>query len=226
MSWLSQFTFVMRSSITSLREQVEDPERMLHQLILDLEEEHARVRRSVARAIADEIQLGKRVARQRELSQQWLDRAGAALKRGDEAASRAALEQKVQEDERLARLEEEHRVQKEQTAGLTGSVHDMEDRIRQARQKQTLLLARLARAESTSLITQALDQTDGANALAQFARLEDRVERAEAMSAAYEQLSDRNLRGEALQREFLEAARREQVAREFAELQGRMTGDA
>jgi phage shock protein A len=226
MSWLSQFTFVMRSSITRLREQVEDPERMLHQLILDLEEEHARVRRSVARAIADEIQLGKRVERQRNESRQWLERAGQALKRGDETASQSALAQKVDADERLAKLEAEHQKQSEQTAGLRNSVREMEDRIRQAKQKQTLLLARLARAESNTLITHALEQADGSNALAQFARLEDRVERAEAMNAAYEQLSGGNPSGEALEREFQETARREQVAREFAELKQRMTGDA
>ena len=36
MKWLSQFSLVMRSSISSLKEMVEDPERMLHQLIIDM----------------------------------------------------------------------------------------------------------------------------------------------------------------------------------------------
>ena len=59
MKWLDSFTFVMKSSITTLREKIEDPERMLHQLICDMEEELVTVRESVAAAIADEIQLSK-----------------------------------------------------------------------------------------------------------------------------------------------------------------------
>jgi len=39
MAWLSQFTLMMRSSVTALREQIEDPERMLHQLIIDMQSE-------------------------------------------------------------------------------------------------------------------------------------------------------------------------------------------
>lgn len=222
MKWLEQFTFVMRASLTTIRERVEDPERMLHQLLLDLEEELARVRGNVAEAIADEIQLGHRVERQRAEAQQWLARATEALKRGDDVRAQAALEQKVKVEERLVGLEQEYSTQQEQTAGLKQSVLEMEDRIRQAKQKQTLLLARLARAESSTVVTRALDQTDGAYALTQFARLEARVERAEALHIAHTQLSDRDLKGEALEREFLEAARREQVAREFAELKDRV----
>ena len=46
----------MRSSVTTLREKIEDPERMLHQLIIDMEEELDRVRASVAEVVAYEIQ--------------------------------------------------------------------------------------------------------------------------------------------------------------------------
>ena len=57
MSWLEQFTLVMRSNMTLLRERFEDPERMLHQLLIDMEEELENVRAGVAEALADEIQL-------------------------------------------------------------------------------------------------------------------------------------------------------------------------
>jgi phage shock protein A len=95
MKWLDRFTLVMRSSLTTLRETVEDPERMLHQLIIDMEMELERVRESVAEAIADEILLGKRTQKARDEADRWLDRATASLKRNDEATAKAALEQKV-----------------------------------------------------------------------------------------------------------------------------------
>ena len=57
MGWFRNFSLVMRSSVTTLREKFENPERMINQLVIDMEEELERVRASVAEAIADEIQV-------------------------------------------------------------------------------------------------------------------------------------------------------------------------
>ena len=218
MKWLENFTLVMRSSITSLRERVEDPERMIFQLIIDMEEELEGVRRSVAAAIADEIQLRKRAEKAREESDTWIERAKSALKRNDEDGSKAALEQKVLAEERADGLQEEYEKQKKQTQKLQQSFRDLEDKIRQARQKQTLLLARLARAESTRRINNALDRSESRSAFAQFSRLEQRVERSEAMSEAYDRMEGRDPEADELARQFAEDDRREQVDNQFEEL--------
>jgi phage shock protein A len=222
MGWLESFTLVMRSSITTLREKVEDPERLLYQLIVDMEGELERVRASVAGAIADEIQLGQRVEAARREAEQWLERAGSALRRSDEAAAKAALEQKVSAAARADALEQEYAKQKEQTARLHEAVRELADKIRQARQKQTLLLARLVRADSSQRIQQALNQATGGSAFAQFGRLEQRVERAEAMSKAYDRLDDRDPDAAELERQFQQAERQQQLAREFEELKSRV----
>ncbi len=60
MQWLDTFSLVIRSSITTLREKVQDPERMLHQLIVDMEEEMERVRESVAGALARDARRPRR----------------------------------------------------------------------------------------------------------------------------------------------------------------------
>lgn len=222
MRWLESFTLVMRSNLTTLREKVEDPERMLHQLVIDMEEELQRVRDSVAGAIADEILLGKKVAQARGEADQWLQRATGALKRGDEPAAQAALEQKVLAEQRAERLEGEHAKQKEQTAKLHAAVRDLEDKIRQARQKQTLLLARMARAESATKINRALERSESRSAFAQFGRLEQRVEKAEAMSEAYDRLDDRDPAAEDLQRQFEERDRQDRLQQELDELKRRV----
>ena len=226
MAWYEHFSLVMRSSITMLRERVQDPERMLHQLLIDMEEELERVRNSVAAAIADEILLKKKADAAREEVTQWFDRAKSALNRKDEKSAQAALEQKVLAEQRAEKLEEEHRKQKDQTAKLHQAVRDLEDKIRQARQKQTLLLARLARADSTAQINRALDRVSNRSAFAQFSRLERRVERAEAMSEAYDRLDDRDPDAQELERQFAEQDRQERMQREFDELKKRMEGES
>ena len=221
MFWLENFTLIMRSNIQTLRECVEDPERMLHQLLVDMQDELDRTRHCVAGAIADEILLKNKVDQARQDSADWDERAAAALKRGDQSSARAALEQKVLTADRAVQLAEEHEKQTTQTGRLQQSLKDLEDKIRQARQKQTLLLARLARAESGARINQALDRTNRGSAFAQFGRLERRVERAEAISEAYDRMDGKDPQAEELERKLREADQRERVAREFEELQKR-----
>ncbi|MFK7819411.1 MAG: PspA/IM30 family protein, partial [Planctomycetaceae bacterium] len=71
MKAFAEFSLVMRSSLTTLREKFENPERMLYQLIVDMEEELEHIRRSVAEAIADEIQTRKRVQRAKQEVEDW-----------------------------------------------------------------------------------------------------------------------------------------------------------
>ena len=218
MQWLNQFTLVMKSSITALREKIEDPERMLQQLVIDMEEELESVRRSVAEAIADEIQLGKQVNRERETAKEWLERATKALKRSDEPTSKAALEQKVAAEQRAEKLNTEYEKQKLQTRKLQDAVHDLEDKIRQAKQKRTLLLARLARADSSRRINSAIDRAGSQSAFAQFSRLEQKVDRAEALDEAYDRMDGRDPDADELDRQFDEMERRETVDDEFENL--------
>jgi phage shock protein A len=222
MNWIDSFTFVMRSSITALREKVEDPERMLHQLICDMDEELAAVRASLAETLADEIQLAKQIEQTREQADQWGARAETALQRGDEAGARSAIEQKLRLEERVAALQDTYEAQQVQTAKLQAAYRDLEDKIRQARHKRTILVARLSRAESANRINAALSRAEGTSAFAEFSRLERKVERTEALSDAYDRLEGRDPDAEALAARFAADERRERLEAEFAALRARV----
>src|SRR4051794_27623583 len=100
MCWMERFSLVMRSSLTVIRERFENPERMIYQLLIDMEDELEAVRRSVAEALADEIQLRKRMETARQEADQWLARAKSAIDRHDDASAEAALQQKLLAAER------------------------------------------------------------------------------------------------------------------------------
>lgn len=218
MKTLAEFSLIMRSSLTTLREKFENPERMLYQLIVDMEEELEAVRRSVAEAIADEIQLKKRVQRAKDETRDWARRAADAVNRGDDRTARSALKQKIATEERAASLEEQHEKQSDETAKLKEAVAELQDRITQARQKRTLLMARLSRARSTRRINDAMDAVHSKSAFAQFSRLEGRVEREEALSEAYDRLDGRDPDAEELQRQFEAKEREERLDEELRQL--------
>lgn len=223
MSWIQQFSFVMRSNITAIREKIEDPERMLHQLICDMEEELNVVRQSVAAAIADEIQLGKEVDQLSSEIKTWEKRAAASLKNGNESTARQALEQKIRLQDRLDTIQKTFDSQRTQVAKLQNSYRDLEDKIQQARHKRTLLVARLAQAESKQKINHVLEKANGRSAFAEFSRLEERVNRAENLSDAYDRLDGIDPTEEALQEEFEQTERKEKLEESLNELKARLS---
>lgn len=222
MSWLSQFSLVMRSSITSLREKIEDPERMLYQLIVDMEEELDRVRASVAEAVADEIQMRKRAERERQEAEKWMERATSAIKVKDESSARSALDQKLAAQQRADRFASEHAKQQSEVQKLERSVRDLEDKIRQAKQKKTLLAARMARATSTQKIHAAMERTHGQSALSQFSRLEEKVEREESLNEAWDRLDGKDPSVAELEQQFEASQHKQRLEAELAELKLRL----
>jgi phage shock protein A len=222
MNWLSEFSLVMRSSVTALREKVEDPERMLHQLIIDMQCELDRVRASVAEAIADEIQMRKRCKRERNEVQSWQDRAAAAMQRKDERTARSALEQKQSAQQRSDQYETEHTKQADAVRKLQDSVRDLEDKIRQATQKKTLLMARMTRASTTQNINAAMDRCDSQSAFAQFGRLEAKVDREEAVSEAWDRMDGKDPDAKELERQFEHEEQKERVNAELEALKAEL----
>ena len=222
MSWFSQFSLIMRSSVTSLREKIEDPERMLYQLIIDMEDEVNRVRASVAEAVADEIQMRRRAERERAEADKWLERATAAMKRNDESGARSALDQKLAAQQRADRFAADHAKQQSEVEKLQRSVHDLEDKIRQAKQKKTLLAARMARAASTKNIHAAMERTGSHSALAQFGRMEERVEREEALNEAWDRLDGIDPAVVDLEEQFEAKERQERLDAELAQLKSQV----
>ena len=218
MNWLNQFSLVMRSSVTTLREKVEDPERMLHQMLIDMEEELDHVRGSVAEAIADEIQLRNRCERERSEVETWAERAGEAVRRGDDRSAKGALEQKMLAQERADRFSADHEKQKVEVEKLQRSLQDLEDKIRHAKHKKTLLAARLSRAASTQKINQALDKSQSKSAFSQFTRLEERVDREEAVTQAWDRLQGKDPGAEQLARQFESEQRQRNISEELARL--------
>ena len=222
MKWLSQFSLVMRSNITSLCEQVENPERMLHQLVLDMEDELGIAKGAVAEAIADEILMRKTIEREQADAELWGGRAEAAIKRGDETSARAALQQRLSAERRVEQYAKEHAIQAAEVLKLQESIRNLQDKIRQAKQKKSLLSARLARASSTNKINSVMDRVDSQSAFSQFNRFEQRVQREEAVTEAWERLDGDSAETDDLRRQFESDEREEHIAAELMALKAKV----
>ena len=92
MALLERVSTLIRANLNDLVDKAEDPEKMIKQVILDMENQLLQVKTQVAISIADQHVLEKKLQENEENEQQWMRRAELAVDKHDDALARAALE--------------------------------------------------------------------------------------------------------------------------------------
>ena len=92
MSLLDRVSTLLRANLNDLVEKAEDPERMLKQVVLDMENQLMQVKTQVAIAIADQHLLEKKKTEHELQGAEWRRKAELAVQKGQDDLARAALE--------------------------------------------------------------------------------------------------------------------------------------
>src|SRR5512133_3004821 len=92
MALLERVATLVRAKLNDLIDKAEDPEKMIKQVILDMQNQRLQVKTQVAISIADQHVLEKKRKENEEAERQWQHRAEMAVDKRDDALARAALE--------------------------------------------------------------------------------------------------------------------------------------
>ena len=106
MSLLERVTTLVRANLNDLIDQAEDPEKLLKQVILDMENQLLQVKTQVAIAIADEHVLERKRKEYEERVAEWTRRAELAVDKKQDDLVNDSI------DDRLAALEEQEQVER------------------------------------------------------------------------------------------------------------------
>jgi len=147
MSILGRFSDVVSMNIHALLDRAENPERLLAHLLRTLEHGLAAAKQQAARAIAGERRLRRELGGHRAAARHWQEQARLALAQGREDLARRALAYKVDHDSVAANLEDQHRLAHQLSAQVKGSLQTLNNRLAEARHRQTILLTRMRTAE-------------------------------------------------------------------------------
>lgn len=195
MALMERVSALIRANLNDLIDKAEDPEKMLKQVILDMENQMMQVKTQVAIAIADEHLLAKKQKENEVKVAEWMRKAELAVDKGDDELARAALERTETLRRMGEALEEQVSEQRTQTESLRGALRKLEQKLTEAQHRCEMVIAehRRSRAARRAAEAQMGVGTD---------RIRARVESEEAVNAARRVMVDTvDDRFEALERD-------------------------
>jgi phage shock protein A len=213
---------VITANINDLIDKVEDPEKMIKQIIIEMEENISTAKEGVVDAIASEKTLQQDVDKHRAQSQEWQEKARTALKEGNEDLARTALLRKNEHDKILESLEPALNSAISTSASLKAQLKALDTKLDEAKRKRSSLVARQRAAEARESMTK-MDATfqEGLAAHADFSRMEDKVANIEARSQAVSEVYE----AENVDQEFLDMQVRSEVDAELEALKRELDDD-
>ena len=188
MALLERVSTLVRANLNDLVDKAEDPEKMIKQVILDMQNQLLQVKTQVAISIADQHVLAKRRQENEENEKQWRRRAELAVDKGDDALARAALERAMSYQATTASFQQQVDDQKTQVENLKSALMKLQQKLAEAESKSDVMIAQHRRARALGKATDAgLAMGEDSNSAA-FARMKNKVHHSEATAQARSEL--------------------------------------
>ena len=231
MGLLKRMSDLIRSNVNDVLDKAEDPRKILEQTILDMEGEHKKAKKM----LLETLTLLKQSERQRDghqkSSQDWENKAMAALKAGNEDLARQGLAEKAKVDELLKEAEQGVAQQRAYTDELKRSLSELESKIDEARKKRDELIARLSAAElkkkQADMQQGGLEKRDAVRDTGPFDtfdRMVNRIENSEAEIEARQELAGTNAQD--VERELQKELESHSADAALEALKAKMSADA
>ena len=183
MALLERVSTLLRANLNDLIEKAEDPERLLKQIVLDMENQLLQVKTQVAIAIADQHLLEKKRAEHEHEAAGWRRKAELAVQKDKDDLARAALERALSHDQLVEGFTEQAEDQKHEADNLRQALHKLDQKLNETRARCEMLVAEHRRAKMVGRATQ-VRQAVGVGQENALGRLKSRVHVKSAQNAA------------------------------------------
>lgn len=191
MGIFSRLKTLISSNVNDMINKAENPEKMLNQLIIDMNEQLIESKKAVAMAIADEKKLERETQNQLAQAQEWERKAMLAVRAGQDDLAKEALLRKQEYENSYVEYKKQWEAQKASVDTLKESLKELQNKIEEAQRKKNLLIARAKRAEAQQKIQNTISNVTGnRSAFEAFDRMAKKVDQLEAEADAAKELED------------------------------------
>lgn len=211
---------VIKANINDLVNKAEDPEKILEQSLIDMNEDLVQLRQAVASSIASQKRTEQQYNQNVSQANQWLSRAQLALQKGDENLAKEALKRKKSYEETATSLKTSLDSQTTQVDTMKRSLIGLEGKISEAKTKKDMLKSRLTAAKAQEQLNNTIGSLNTSAATATFERMEEKVLQMEARSTAAAELAG----GGGLEDEFKKLEAGSSVDDDLALLKAQLAG--
>ncbi|HEY9753403.1 MAG TPA: PspA/IM30 family protein [Coleofasciculaceae cyanobacterium] len=184
---------VVRANLNDMVSKAEDPEKILEQTVIDMQEDLVQMRQAVASAIASQKRSQQQYNQAQTEANNWQQRAQLALQKGDENLAREALTRKKTHAETAASVKAQLDQQSVMVDQLKRNLVALEGKISEAKTKKDMLKARASAAKANEQLQRTVGQIGTGSGMAAFERMEEKVLQMESRSQAAAELAGNSL---------------------------------
>ena len=192
MAIFSRLADLLKANINDLIDKAEDPEKMVKQIIIDMEEQLQNAVQGLGSVMASERQMRKQLEEAQTQSKLWEDRAKSALRSSNEDLAKQAIDNKLKADESVNQYQKMHTDISSQLSILKEQVEILKKKLNEARTRQTMLMARDTVADARKEVSSAIGDLDSSGAFAKMDKMERKIAEKEAQADAEYEISGLN----------------------------------
>ena len=216
MALLERVTTLIRANLNDLIDQAEEPEKMIKQVILDMQNQLLQVKTQVAIAIADQHLLLKKQKENEQGADEWVRKAELAVEKGQDDLARVALERSMTARQMGESFAEQVADQNAQVDNLKTALRKLDLKLAEAKTKSDVLMAQHRRSRALGRASDARMQIGDGSKVAAFDRVREKVQHAEALSQAKSELA-----GESMEDRLAALEKDDAVEKLLAEIKAR-----
>jgi phage shock protein A len=188
MALLERVSTLVRANLNDLIDKAEEPEKMIKQIILDMNNQLLQVKTQVAIAIADQHLLEKKKLENEDKIKEWMRKAELAVDKKQDDLARAALLRVETYRDLSINFGQQVEDQKAQVENLKSALRNLHQKLAEADAKADLLIAQHRRARAASKASDAQAGMSASSKSATFDRMKKKVAREQAIGGAKAQL--------------------------------------
>lgn len=189
MSIFVRVSDIFKANVNDMLDRMEDPEKMVKQMIIEMEEALVKATSALAKAMANERNLRKQQENALSQAKQWEEKAAMALKAGNADLAKQALSKKIIADGQAKQYDAMVGQASSVTSQLRSQLDTLKTRLDEARMKQATLVARAQTAKTQKEFSTVMGSNVGQGAFAKFEKMEKKIEGMEAEAQAFSELS-------------------------------------
>ncbi len=190
MGILTRIFNLFRATTSDLLDKAEDPEKMIKQMISDLEAQKKKAKEQMTEALALQKRLERDTEKEHQEAEKWEQKAILAVQNEKDDLAKEALTRKNEHLRRALDFEKQLEMHQNNADSLKESYQTMEDKIDEIKRKQGLLSVKQKQAEAQEKIYKTIEGLgDTSGIMDTIERAEEKVENLQARAEAYQEIS-------------------------------------